>query len=211
MIDFNLDTNTIRIYGEIGEWDDAISAVDFMEVLDQFDGEDLTLIIKSPGGEIDDGLSIYNQIQSYKGKVRIEIDTQAASIATVIAMAGDEVVMRKRSEMFIHDPWMIALGNAGDFRKLSQWLDALAMDIAEVYEERTGRAASEWLALMRETKRFSAKEAVEWGLADSILEPSAKEKPAAAAASVQMPAVARLRAVTMANSLDKRLRIGKHD
>jgi len=212
MIDFDKDAKVIRMYGVIGEFDDEISAVDFMKTLDNFTGEDLTVLLKSPGGEIDDGLSIYGQLQAYPGKVTMEIDTQAASIATIVAMGADEIVMRKRSEMFIHDPWTLAMGNSMEFRNVARLLDELALDIAGVYQDRTGIEASEWMRMMRETRRFNADQAVAIGLADRVLDNAKGAKMLIGCAGTQeepAPPTARLKAGIIGSLLDKRHRTRK--
>ena len=207
MLDVKKEQSVIRMYGVIGEYEDEISAIGFMQALDQFDGEDITIQLKSPGGEIDDGLSIYNQIEKYPGKVTVEIDSQAASIATVFPMAADEIVMRRRSEMFIHDPWTMAMGNSREFRATASYLDALAMEIAGVYADRTGMDPEYWFNVMAETKRYSAQEAVEAGLADRVIGPQGMPKKPSDRIVEPQKVSARLRGFATAKSLDMRMRI----
>ncbi len=208
MFDFDVETGQIRIYGIISsyghddEFPGEISPTDLMTALDAMNGRDITMIVKSEGGEISSGLSMFNQIEAYAGNVVVEVDAQAASIATVFIMAADEVLMRRRSEMFIHDPWSIVMGNATEFRKTADYLDALAMEIASVYAEKAGGTIQSWFDRMRETERFSAQEAVDEGLADGIVGTIHKHHPK----DQGLPAPVAQLNWALGNSLDKRRR-----
>jgi len=208
MFDFNTETGQIRIYGIITQYghDDEfpgeISPTDLMKAFDAMDGKDVTIIVKSEGGEISSGLSMFNQIENYSGRVIAEVDAQAASISSVFILAADEVLMRRRSELFIHDPWSIVMGNAVEFRKTADYLDALAMEIASVYADRAGGTVQSWFDRMRETERFSSEEALEEGLIDGIVGKVHKHHPK----DQRLPApVARMN-WALGNSLDKRRR-----
>ena len=211
MFDFNVETGQIRMYGIIspyGHDDDYpgdISATDLMEAFDAMGGRDVNIILKSEGGEISTGLSMHNQIEAYGGKVTVEIDAQAASIASFFPMAADKVLMRRMSEIFIHDPWSIAMGNAREFRGVADYLDGLGMIIADGYAQKAGGTAQEWFDLMAETKQFNAQEAVDAGLADGIV---GQKKPGDKPENRLKAPVAQLN-WTAGNSLDKRRRLRK--
>lgn len=215
MFDFNTETGLIRMYGIISpyghdeDFPGEISPTDLMKAFDAMGGRDVVILLKSEGGEISSGLSMYNQIEAYDGKVTVEVDAQAASIATVFPMAADQVLMRRRSEMFIHDPWTIAMGNSAEFRGVADYLDALALEIADVYAEKAGGTAESWFNRMRETERFNAQQAVDAGLADGIVgNVSPHKKPGQPGDKLVKAPVAQMN-WTAGNSLDMRRRLRK--
>ena len=208
MFKFDIEKGTIDARGPIEdrfEGQSGFSPEDMLEAFDAFDGKDVTILLQSPGGVITDGLSIFGMFEAYAGKITVEVDSLAASIASVIAMAADEVVMRRKAKLFVHDPWTVAMGNATDFRSVADMLDVLAQDIASVYAERTGGSVEEWLQFMREESWFDADAAVQYGLADRIAG-TQKKRPVYDSQEEQRPA-AFLPAVAMASSLDKRCRV----
>ena len=106
------EENMIRIEGVIAEnamWGDEITPCMFKDILSQRSG-DITVWIDSPGGEVFAAIKIYNMLKEHNGKVTVKIDSLAASAATVIAMAGDEVLMAPGSMLFVHDPQCFAFG-----------------------------------------------------------------------------------------------------
>jgi ATP-dependent protease ClpP protease subunit len=162
-----METDTeVWIYDEIGMW--GVSAQDFARELQEVDSETITLRLNSPGGEVYDGIAIMNALIDHKAKVTVKVDALAASIASVIAMAGDSVVMGSHSEFMIHDASTIAMGNAADIREIADMLDRVSENIAQVYAERAGGKAEDWRALMLAETWFSADEAVAAGLADKV-------------------------------------------
>ena len=207
MFKFNLDNKTIDARGAIEEryeGQTGFSPEDFLEAFEAMGGDDVTVLLQSPGGVITEGLSIFGMFEAYGGKITVEIDSLAASIASVIAMAADEVVMRRKAKLFVHDPWTVAMGAASDFRNVADMLDVLAQDIAEVYAERTGGDVETWLQYMRNETWFNAEEAVEAGIADRIAS-KAKAAPSNDRGQHLEP-VAFLPAVAMGSALDKRAR-----
>jgi len=132
----------LYIYGEIVDntdwkWDenDAMPK-DVVESLNQVDGlSELNIYINSPGGSVFAGLAIYNMLRRNKAKKIVHIDGVAASIASVIALAGDEIHIPKNAFMMVHKPWTIALGDSTHFKKVAEDLDKIESGMMEVYYE----------------------------------------------------------------------------
>ena len=160
--------NELRLYGEIGGYfEGGISAKEFASVLDSADG-DLKLYLNSDGGDVFDGLAIYNQISRYPHDVTVVVDSLAASIASVIAMAADELVMMPQSFLMIHNPWTAAIGDAGEFRGIADLLDLIGGQIADIYATKSGQTTGRFLDLMAGETWLTANDAIELGLADRI-------------------------------------------
>jgi ATP-dependent protease ClpP protease subunit len=159
-------TAQVHIYDEIGYW--GITASDFMRDLSQVNATDIDLHLNSPGGEIFDGIAIMNALRSHPANVTTYVDSLAASIASVIAMAGDRIVMAPNSQMMIHDGSGLCIGNAADMRQTAELLDRQSDNIADIYAKRAGGTVAEWRALMTAETWYTADEAVEAGLADEV-------------------------------------------
>lgn len=205
-LESNPDSGTITMRGMIGDWEGGISADDFHDVLAEHTG-DITIHFNSEGGSVTDGLSIYNAIASYEGKVTIHVDALVASIATVICCAADRVVMNNTGKFMIHRCWTAAVGNCKDFRKLAQTMEMLDGDIASVYGERTDQEPEMILQWMEDETWFSAKQALSLGFVDEIHEvkkqaDKPEEKKAQAVAVLPPSISAALRA-----SMDRRLKL----
>lgn len=160
------ETAEVYIYDEIGYW--GLTAADFVKELSAVKAKSMTVHLNSPGGDAFDGIAIYNAIKSHPVTVAVVVDSLAASIASVIAMAGDSITMAKHSTMMIHDPFGFALGNAEDMRQMADVLDQLGDTIAGVYAERAGGTVSEWRARMLAETWYTDRQAVEAGLADRV-------------------------------------------
>jgi len=165
----------IFIYDEIGYW--GITAADFARALQSLDTDAFTVRLNSPGGEVFDGIAIYNAIKQHRAHVTVQVDGLAASAASFIAQAGDEVVMTKNATMMIHDGMGMVMGNASDMRKQADVLDKASDNIASIYAERTGMKTEEWRAFMLAETWYNADEAVAAGLADRIYVDEPKEAP----------------------------------
>lgn len=162
----------IYIFDEIGYF--GHTAKGFADDLDEIDSDELTVHINSPGGDIFDGLAIYQALKNHKARTTIVVDGLAASIASVIAMAADRLVMAPKSTMMIHDGWSITCGNAADMRKTADLLDKQSEIIASVYADRSGQPADFWRDRMRDETWYNAQEALDAGLIDEI---EGQEKP----------------------------------
>lgn len=153
----------------------GVSAADFVRDLAAIDAPAITVRINSPGGSIFDGIAILNGLRGHNAKVTTVVDGVAASIASVIAMGGDEIVMNKNSQMMIHNAWDLVVGNADDLQKAADRLRQFSGNIASVYAERAGGSVADWQALMDAETWYTADEAVAAGLADLVLVDTVKE------------------------------------
>lgn len=164
----------VLLYGEIGAykfWGDEVIPKEFKEELDALgDVDELRVFINSPGGDVFAGQAIHSMLKRHPAHVSVYVDGLAASIASVIAMAGDTVIMPLNAMMMIHQPWTWASGNAEDFRRLADDLDKVAESIVAAYESKTGLDRDEIVALMDAETWMTAEEAVELGFADRIEE-----------------------------------------
>ena len=162
----------LTIYGYIEEvslWGDEITPQTFKEELDACSGP-LDVFINSGGGDAFAGHAIYNILKRYEGETTVYIDGLAASIASVIAMAGDRIVMPANALMMIHDAWGGASGNADAHRAFAETLDTLDATIAQVYADRSGGEAQTFAEWMDAETWFTAEEAKAAGLVDEVEE-----------------------------------------
>ncbi len=172
------ETADVYIYDMIGydPWmDSGIGAAQFGQELRAITAPNITVHINSPGGEIFTGIAIYNAIRDHPSKVTVRIEGLAASAASFIAMAGDEVRMAPHSMMMIHDPWGFVIGSAADMRAEAGVLDTLANTIASIYAEHASGprggskgGTAQWRQKMLDETWYTDEEAVSAGLADSI-------------------------------------------
>jgi ATP-dependent protease ClpP protease subunit len=160
----------IVIYDEIGAF--GIPAKAFLDELKALGpvGE-LTVRINSPGGSVFDGVAIYNALKRHGAAITVWIDGIAASIASMIAMAGDEVVMPENAMLVLHDPSGLVAGTAADMRAMAEALDRMKAGMVAAYRDKSGRDDAEIEALMRDETWLSAQEAVALGLADRVEAP----------------------------------------
>lgn len=164
---------TIQIFDQIGEdWfsNSGVTAKSFAETLQAVGPGPLNVEINSPGGNVWDGLAIYNMLRGRQAPVTTKVVGVAASIASIIALAGDTVEIADAALMMIHDPSGLAAGTSDDMRKMADALDQHATILAGVYEKKTGKTASAIRAAMKAETWFTSAEAIDFGLADSITE-----------------------------------------
>lgn len=154
------------IYDEIGGW--GITAQDLVSELASLNVSDITVHVNSPGGNVFDGIAITNALRDHPANIVVHVDALAASIASVIAQAGNKVVMGRNSMMMIHNASGYAQGEAEDLDNMADLLRATTKNIASIYSERAGGTAEAWLAVMKDEKWYSAEEAVAAGLADEV-------------------------------------------
>lgn len=157
---------SVHIYDEIGLG--GITAGQFVQDVNGITG-DLEVHLSTPGGEVFDGIAIYNALRARRPSVIV--DSLAASIGSVIAMAAapGQLYMQDTAKMMIHDGFAIAAGNAEDFTKLVDQLNSASDTIASIYASRTGSSAAEWRTAMKAETWYNAQQAVDAGLADVIL------------------------------------------
>lgn len=161
----------LYLYGEISTeswWGDEVTPKDFKRDLDECSGP-LDVHINSGGGEVFAGQAIYNMLKRYDGgDVTVYIDGLAASIASVIAMAGDRIVMPENAMLMIHNAWTYVVGNCGDLRRMADELEKLDGVIAGVYVSRSGADPQTIADMMADETWFTAAEALEAGLVDEV-------------------------------------------
>jgi ATP-dependent protease ClpP protease subunit len=162
----NAGAVTVDIFDEIGFW--GVNAAAFQRELAQVSASEITVNLSSPGGEIFEGIAIYNALRSHPANVTIRVSALAASIASVIAQAGDRIVMLSGSQMMIHEGSGLCMGNAQDMQQMAELLDRQSDNIATIYAERAGGTPDEWRTRMRAETWFNAEEAVASGLADEV-------------------------------------------
>lgn len=162
----------LLLYGIIGDWlFDDVKPKQFKEELDALgDVDEIRVYINSDGGDVFAGQAIYSMLKRHKARVVVYIDGLAASIASVVAMAGDVVYMPKNAMMMIHNPWTIGMGDANEFRELAEVLDKVRESIIVVYQEKTGLGRDEIIELLDAETWMTAEEAVEKGFADEVEE-----------------------------------------
>lgn len=160
----------IYIHDEIGMW--GVSAKRFTEDLISLGNiSHINLHIHSPGGEVFEGIAIYNQLKNHNATITVYIDGLAASMASVIAMVGDEVKMPKNAMMMIHKPWGVSWGDANDMRDYADLLDKVENVLIPAYMEKTGKTKEEIEAMLGEETWLTAEECVEHGFANTVIEP----------------------------------------
>lgn len=163
------DEADIYLYDVIGDSWEGTTGKQFATDLKAFSAaKTLNVYINSPGGSVFDGVAIHNVLKRHKARKIVHIDGLAASIASVIAMAGDEIQIASNGMMMIHDPWAIAMGNSRDFRKMADSLDKVRDAILASYVDRSTSSEEDLTQWMADETWFTAAEAVEVGLADSI-------------------------------------------
>jgi ATP-dependent protease ClpP protease subunit len=156
----------VYIYDEISWW--GITAQQLVDELREITAPRIDLHLNSPGGDVFDAHAIYQALVDHKAEVTTLVDGLAASAASVIAMAGERVVMGRAAMLMIHDAWGLVIGNAADMRDMATNLDKISNVIAGVYAERAGGPVDYWRAAMVEESWYDADEAVQAGLADEV-------------------------------------------
>lgn len=163
----------ILIYSDIGEnwWGDGFTAKKFADELKALGSiDEIDLRINSYGGDVFDGLAIHRQLIDHGAEITTHVDGIAASIASVIAMAGKTINISESGFLMIHDAWTIAIGNADELRSVADRVDATSAAIAEVYAARSGKSEAQIRDYMKAETWFNGKEAVAAGLADNVAE-----------------------------------------
>ena len=157
-------------------FDDDITPKMFKEELFSGSGP-ITIWINSPGGDCIAASQIYSMLMDYQGEVTVKVDGIAASAASVIAMAGNKVLMAPTALMMIHNPSMMAFGDHNDMAKAIDILDEVKESIINAYEIKTGQSRAVLSHVMESETWMNAKKAIELHFADGILEDSKKESP----------------------------------
>lgn len=161
----------LRLEGPIDDesfWGDEVTPKAFREELNA-GADDITVWINSPGGNVFAAAEIYTMLRDYPGSVTVKIDAIAASAASVIAMAGNKVLMSPVAMLMIHDPSTIAMGNTKDMEKAIATLNEVKESIINAYTAKSGLSHNRISKLMENETWMNAKKAVELGFADEIL------------------------------------------
>lgn len=164
------------IYGDIGGWWNGVQADQFAQDVSALDVETINVRLNSPGGLVFDGVAIYNALAMHKARVIVHIDGIAASIASIIAMAGDEIRIAEGAHVMIHKPWSFAMGDAEVMRKEAQVLDDLEAGLLDIYAARTGNDLDQLQTWLSAETWFRGQKAVDEGFADVMVPAKKKEK-----------------------------------
>lgn len=165
------DPATISVFDEIGEdpWTgEGWTAKRMAGTLRSIGKKPVTVALNSPGGDMFEGLAIYNLLAEHPEKVTVKVMGMAASAASFIAMAADEIVMGAGSFMMIHNAWGVVIGNRNDMRAAADIFDKFDGAMTDIYAARTGRSKAKVSDLMDAETYMTAKEAVQLGFADSM-------------------------------------------
>jgi ATP-dependent protease ClpP protease subunit len=167
------NTAEIIIYAPIGAsfWEESITAKQFFDELKAIPDnvKEIVIRVNSPGGDVFDGIAIYNLIKQKKGRKVCIVDGIAASIASIIAMAADEVIMSDGTQMMVHKPWTMTMGNSDDLEKTIQRLDDIEEQMISIYRNKTKLDRAEIRDLLRNETWMDAETAVAKGFANKTM------------------------------------------
>ncbi|WP_429949385.1 ATP-dependent Clp endopeptidase, proteolytic subunit ClpP [Enterococcus sp. AZ170] len=164
--------------------DDVINAKDIRESLDTVT-DDIVIKLNSPGGDVFEGIEIYNYLKDHPSNITVEVTGLAASAATFIIAGADNVIMNVGTSLMIHEASTFAWGNKQDIQKTLNALETIDDSILAIYSDKTGQSAEQLREWMNEEKWFAADEAVEFGFANSVKRENLQEEPQDIAAIVQ--------------------------
>lgn len=162
---------SISIYDSIGEnWEGTgITSKRISAALRSIGAKDVVVNINSPGGDFFEGMAIYNLLREHQGKVTVRVLGVAASVASVIAMAGDEILIGDGAFFMIHNAWAVAVGNRHDMLDSAKLLEPFDAAMAALYAHQTGMSTTEAAAMMDKETWIGAKQAVDDGFATGLL------------------------------------------
>lgn len=162
------DQAEILVYDVIGwPYNDAGDLVRYVNSLGD---KDILVRLNTPGGDVFDGMAIFNSLANHKGKVTIRIEALAASMGSVLAMAGKEIQAYSNTMMMIHDPWIYTAGNQYELREMADLLEKISGNMLDVYAGRSKIGKREMKEIMKAETWYTAKEAKEKGFINTILE-----------------------------------------
>ncbi len=182
------DVLDLDIYDDIGEsyWGDSVSAKDVRAALkDSPNAKTIKLRVNSRGGDVFDGFAIYALLEAHPARVEAHVDGIAASMASIVIMAADEITVSAGAMIMIHNPWAFAMGEADDLRSTADLLDKMQGKSADVYVARTGMAREKIIEMMDAETWLTAEEAKAQGFAD-VIKPAKKAAQARALASINL-------------------------
>lgn len=163
----------IYIYDEIGYF--GVTAADFVRELQGLDVAEINLHLNTPGGDVFDGIAIHNAIKQHPAQCNVTIDALAASIGSVIALAGDSIEIASNARMMIHEAFALAIGDATDMARMAARLDETSGIIAQMYADKAGGTVTEWRDRMRAETWYTGQQAVDAGLCDSCSSMASKQ------------------------------------
>ena len=163
-------TGEIWLYDQVGEgFFGGMSAKTFNDELNKLGKVDtINLRINSPGGSVFDGVAIYNTLKRHPARLEVDVDGIAASIASVIAMAGDEIRMAANAMLMVHNPMGFSMGGSDEMRKTADLLDQIKGTIVDTYAKRTGEIDGVISQMMDDETWMTAAQAVQLGFADVV-------------------------------------------
>ena len=164
--------------------DDVINAKDIRESLDTVT-DDIVIKLNSPGGDVFEGIEIYNYLKDHPSNVTVEVTGLAASAATFIIAGADEVIMNVGTSLMIHEASTFAWGSKQDIQKTLNALETIDDSILAIYSDKTGQTTDQLREWMNEEKWFTADEAVEFGFANSVKRAESQEEPQDIASMIQ--------------------------
>jgi ATP-dependent Clp endopeptidase proteolytic subunit ClpP len=182
------------IYDVIGDdwWDPSLTAKELCQRIAAIDTDEIVLHMSSPGGSCTDGMAIFNALVSHQATVTAKIEGWTCSIATIVALAAERVEMFDNVTWMIHNPWTVAIGNAGDLREVADVLEQIEEQMSRIYMQRCTKSAEDLRAAMDAETYMQASEALDWGFVDDVVVGAAA---AAAALDVDAPFLGKLRAL----------------
>jgi ATP-dependent Clp endopeptidase proteolytic subunit ClpP len=160
------ETADVYIFDEVGMY--GVTAQDFIGEIKDLKDTPINLRINSLGGDVFNGMAIYNVIKKRESRTTVYIEGIAASVATIIALGADEVVMSENSLFMIHNAWGGTMGDSKDMRKSADTLDKISNELTEIYMKKTGLSYDRITEMMDEETWLSAEEAYEFGFVDTI-------------------------------------------
>lgn len=197
------DDRSISIYDVIGYdyWTgDGVTARRIAGALRSLGAGPVTVNVNSPGGDVFEGLAIYNLLREHQGEVTVKVLGLAASAASIIAMAGDTVQIARAGFFMVHNVWTVAAGNRNDYRELADWLEPFDSALADIYAARTGADVKAMGKLMDAESWIGGSSAIDQGFADELL-PS--DQVSQGSAKAQGNAARRLEAALRSSGLPK--------
>lgn len=197
------DDRTISVYDVIGYdyWSgDGVTAKRVAAALRSMGAGPVTVNVNSPGGDMFEGLAIYNLLREHKGEVTVKVLGLAASAASIIAMAGDTVQIARAGFLMIHNAWVVAMGNRNDLREYADTMEPFDRAMADIYAARTGSERAAMEKLMDAETWIGGSDAIEQGFADELLASDQVEQKGGKA---QSAAVRRIESALRASGMPK--------
>lgn len=192
-----LESATLYIFDNIGSSYWEINANDIEEELKNANNKPLNIHINSNGGEVFEGFTIYNLIKGYSGQTTVYVDGLAASIASVIALAGDKVIMNKASMLMIHNASGGCYGNAEEMKKVVEALEKINSVIKDIYVAKTGLSVEKLTELMDNETFMTPSECLEYGFCDEVID----EEPTSQSQKITTESMENLR-----NTIEKKIK-----